>query len=165
MLAHNVTMYQSVCYGQVRPYIQKLSFACDGEPTYCYLMMTSSNENIFRVTGHLCGEFTGPRWIPYTKASDAELWCFLWYARINGWVNNREAGDLRRYPAHCDVTVMLKFISCQFGRVIFSKIVLAIIKQSVIQKIFWQLYENNSFRSVIHKILWQLYENNSFKYI
>ena len=28
------------------------------------LMMTSSNGNIFRVTGHLCGEFTGPRWIP-----------------------------------------------------------------------------------------------------
>ena len=27
-------------------------------------------------------------------------------ARINGWVNNREAGDLRRYRAHCDVTVM-----------------------------------------------------------
>ena len=26
--------------------------------------MTSSNGNIFRVTGHLCGEFTGPRWIP-----------------------------------------------------------------------------------------------------
>ena len=25
------------------------------------LMMTSSNGNIFRVTGHLCGEFTGPR--------------------------------------------------------------------------------------------------------
>ena len=24
------------------------------------LMMTSSNGNIFRVTGHLCGEFTGP---------------------------------------------------------------------------------------------------------
>ena len=40
-------------------------------------MMTSSNGNIFRVTGHLCGEFTGPRWIPRTKASDAELWCFL----------------------------------------------------------------------------------------
>ena len=43
-------------------------------------MMTSSNGNIFRVTGHLCGEFTGPRWIPHTKASDAELWCFLWSA-------------------------------------------------------------------------------------
>ena len=28
----------------------------------------------------LCGEFTGDRWIPHTKASDAELWCFLWSA-------------------------------------------------------------------------------------
>ena len=28
------------------------------------IMMTSSNGNIFRVTGPLCGEFTGPRWIP-----------------------------------------------------------------------------------------------------
>ena len=42
------------------------------------IMMTSSNGNIFRVTGPLCGEFTGHRWIPLTKASDAELWCFLW---------------------------------------------------------------------------------------
>ena len=41
-------------------------------------MMTSLNGNIFSVTGPLCGEFTGPRWIPRTKASDAELWCFLW---------------------------------------------------------------------------------------
>ena len=41
-------------------------------------MMTSSNGNIFRVTGPYCGEFTGHRWIPHTKASDAELWCFLW---------------------------------------------------------------------------------------
>ena len=39
--------------------------------------MTSSNENVFCVTGHLCGEFTGPRWIPRTKASGAELWCFF----------------------------------------------------------------------------------------
>ena len=28
-------------------------------------------------------------------------------ARINGWVNNREAGDLRRYRAHYDVIVMI----------------------------------------------------------
>ena len=27
---------------------------------------------------------------------------------INGWVNNREAGDLRRYHAHYDITVMNK---------------------------------------------------------
>ena len=36
--------------------------------------MTSSNGNIFRVTGRLWGEFTGVRRIPLTKASDAELW-------------------------------------------------------------------------------------------
>ena len=39
--------------------------------------MTSSNGNTFRVTGHLRGEFTDLRWIPRTKASDAELWCFF----------------------------------------------------------------------------------------
>ena len=32
------------------------------------------------VTGPLCGEFTGHRGIPLTKANDAELWCFLWSA-------------------------------------------------------------------------------------
>ena len=45
-----------------------------------YSMMTSSNGNFFRVTGHLCGEFIGLRWILRTKASDADLWCFLWSA-------------------------------------------------------------------------------------
>ena len=44
------------------------------------VMLTSSNGNIFRVTGPLCGEFTGPRWIPLIKASDADLWYFLWPA-------------------------------------------------------------------------------------
>ena len=43
-------------------------------------MMTSSNGNIFRVTGPLWGWSIGDRWIPLTKASDAELWCFLWSA-------------------------------------------------------------------------------------
>ena len=65
--------------------------------------MTSSNGNLFRVTGHLCGEFTGHRWILCTKASDAELWCLsLICAWINGKVNNRDVGDLRRHRAHYD---------------------------------------------------------------
>ena len=46
--------------------------------TLGWTMMTSSNGSIFRVTGQLCGEFTGQRWIPRTKTSDAEIWCFLW---------------------------------------------------------------------------------------
>ena len=47
------------------------------------------------------------RWFPHAKASDAELWYFLWSTPwINGWVNNREASDLRRHHAHYDVIVM-----------------------------------------------------------
>ena len=72
-----------------------------------YLMMTSSTGSIFRVTGRLCGEFTGHRYISPTMASDAELWCFLWSApELNDSVNNRDAGGLRRHRAHYDVIVI-----------------------------------------------------------
>ena len=64
-----------------------------------YSMMTSSNGNIFRVTGHLCGKFTGPRW-------RGALMFSLIYVWINDWANNREAGDLRRQHGHYDVIVM-----------------------------------------------------------
>ena len=47
------------------------------ETSAAVVLMTSSNESIFCVTGPLCGEFTG---LPRTKASDAELSCFLWSA-------------------------------------------------------------------------------------
>ena len=53
-------------------------------------MMMSSNGNIFRVTGPVFS-----------------LIC-IW---INGLVNNREAGELRRYRAHYDVTVMTTRVS------------------------------------------------------
>ena len=83
-----------------------LQYKCVTRPPWFYIM-TSSNRNIFRVTGPLCEEFIGNRWIPLTKVSDWELWCFIWSASwINGWVNNREADDLRRHRAHCDVIVM-----------------------------------------------------------
>ena len=49
--------------------------------SFIRLMLASTNGNIFRVTVLLCGEFTaGHRWIPHTKANDAEIWCFLWSA-------------------------------------------------------------------------------------
>ena len=75
--------------------------------------MTSSNGSIFRVTGLLCGEFTGHRWIPHTKANDSELWCFLWSApKKNSSANKRDAGNLRRHCAHFDVIVMHGLIIC-----------------------------------------------------
>ena len=44
------------------------------------IMMTSPTGNIFRLDGPLCGKFTSHRWIPLTKASDAEHCFFLWSA-------------------------------------------------------------------------------------
>ena len=73
-------------------------------------MMTSSNGNIFRVTGHLCREFTGHRWIPRINGQQrGALMLSLICVWINGRVNNREAGDLRRHLAsplwrHCNVS-------------------------------------------------------------
>ena len=64
-------------------------------------MMTSSNGNIFRVTGHLCGEFT-----PHKGQWCGDLMFSLICVWINGWVNNRDASDLRRYRAHHDVILM-----------------------------------------------------------
>ena len=71
--------------------------------------MTSSNGNIFRVTGYLCGEFTVPRWIPRTKPATRSF-CVFFDVRLNkrpDWVNNDEAGDLRRHSAHYDVIEMI----------------------------------------------------------
>ena len=58
-------------------------------------MITSSNGNIFRVTGPLYGEFTGP-------CFEVSSIC----VRINDWVDNGEAGDLWRYPVQSDVIVI-----------------------------------------------------------
>ena len=69
-------------------------------------MMTSSNENISALLA-LCagnspviGEFPSQR--PVTRALMFSMIC-VW---TNGWVNNRDTGDLRRNRAHYDATVM-----------------------------------------------------------
>ena len=73
-------------------------------------MMTSSNGNIFQVTGHLWGESTGDRWIPLTMASVVKLWCSLCCARTNGWAKRLDAGDLRHHAVNYDATVMKQHI-------------------------------------------------------
>ena len=71
-------------------------------------MMTSSNGNIFRITGPLCGEFTGPGEFPTQRPVTRSFHFSLICVWINGWVNNREAGDLRRHRGHYDVSVIEK---------------------------------------------------------
>ena len=64
-------------------------------------MIMPSNGNIFRVTGHLCGEFAGYK----GQWRGALMFSFI-CAWMNGWVNNREAGDLRRHRVHYDFIVI-----------------------------------------------------------
>ena len=45
---------------------------------------------------------------PYRGQWRGALMFSLICARINDWVNNREAGDLRRHRGHYDVNVMMK---------------------------------------------------------
>ena len=85
-------------------------------------MMTSSNGNMFRVTGFCAGnspvtagnspvpgEFPSHR--PVTWSFDVSLIC----AWTNGSVNNQDAGDLRRHRAHYDVAVMWCWIVIQWS--------------------------------------------------
>ena len=93
-------------------------------------IMTSSNGNIFRVTGPFCREFTGHRWIPFTKPVTRSFDVSLICARISAWVHNRQVGDLRRHRAHNDVTVMIllwlsllihALTHCTFNKYVFVK--------------------------------------------
>ena len=69
--------------------------------------MTSSNGNIFQVTGHLCGEFTGPGEFPAQRPVTRSFDVFFdLRLNKNDWVSNREADDLRRHRGHYDVSVM-----------------------------------------------------------
>ena len=81
-------------------------------------MMTSSNGNILRVTGPMCGKFTGHRWISFTKGQWRGALIFsLICAWTNRWANNRDAGDLSRHRAHYYVIVMVMvcFVSLWFA--------------------------------------------------
>ena len=60
-----------------------------------YSLMTSSNGNIFRVTGPLCWEFTGE----FHHKSQ----------RPGALMLSKQSGDLRRHRAHYDVTVMVHY--------------------------------------------------------
>ena len=62
----------------------------------------------------------------------------LIYVWINGWVNNREAGDLRRYLVHYDVTVMLWPDLFMESEYIFAiSISISIFLHSPSNKVWW----------------------------
>ena len=71
-------------------------------------IMTSSNGNLFCVTGLLCEDFTSHRWMPRTKGQWRwPLMFSLVCAWTNSWANNGDTGDLRYHHAHYDVSAMM----------------------------------------------------------
>ena len=98
-------------------HVTAMIFLCVMHMRNTHPVMTSSNGIVFRITGPLCGEFTGHRWIPLTKASDAALWCFLWSAPEN-WLSKQSWGWWFETPSHplwrhCDAIAMAYFVRNQ----------------------------------------------------
>ena len=90
-----------------------------GNAMCCRLVSTQSYDDVikwkhFPRNWHLCGEFTGPVNSPHKDQWRRALMLSLICVWINDWVNNREAGDLRRYRANYNVIVM------QTGKVILG---------------------------------------------
>ena len=84
--------------------------------------MTSSNGNMFRVTGFCAGNSPVTEGnslvtseFPSHRQWRRALMFSLIYAWTNGWVNNQDAGDLRRHRAHYDVTEMWCWIEIQWS--------------------------------------------------
>ena len=103
-----------------------------GESPHAHIM-TSSNGNVFRVAGPLCGESTGHRWIPPNKGQ----WRGTVDLRLNKLLSNRNAANLRRHRAHYDVTVM-QVITHSYSSQVMSYFLHAhTISKS--QRIWWKL--------------------------
>ena len=65
----------------------------------CINMMTSSNGNIFRVTGALCGEFTGDRWSPSQRPVTRSFDVFF-DLRLNPQLNKQWRRRRFETPSH-----------------------------------------------------------------
>ena len=63
-------------------------------------MMISSDGSFFRITGPFCGEFTSHRWIPLTRASNADFDVSLMWVCKSCWTNGRMTCDLRLHDVH-----------------------------------------------------------------
>ena len=78
-------------------------------------MMTSSNGKIFRVTGPLCGEFTGHRWVPAQRPV-ARCFDVVFDLRLNELLNKQPSGWWFETPSrslwrHCNGCPIFKGVA------------------------------------------------------
>ena len=143
--------------------ISSIYLTLNGHRIHIFIM-TSSNGNIFRDTGPLCGEFTCHHKGQWRGALMFSLIC----ACINRWVNTREAGDLRRHCAHYGVNVMLQIWARRVSsrNMCFPTIVKIVVRWSVVivrsvleccsfwgrSKSWWVMYRRPACKFVKQKV-------------
>ena len=118
-------------------------------------MMTSSNGNIFRVTGHLCGEFTGPGEFP-TQRPVTRSFDVYFDLRPNKWLSKQSWGwwfetlscSLWR---HRNATLFLT-ITCRLFEPIMS-ISFRNTARTIIVNVIRHLYSNTDSRKVTSAIV------------
>ena len=109
-------------------------------------METSSNRNIFRITGPFVrgvhrrtGGFPSQR--PVTRSLDV-----FFHVRLDKRLSkNRDAGNLRRHHAHYDVTVMTQYIVLQWYVTYLSSHQQSVMyneHESELKDISWQINED-----------------------
>ena len=118
--------------------------------------MTSSNGNIFRVTGPLCVEFTAQRRIPHTKASDAELWLVCVFdLRLNKRLSEQSWGWWFETPSrwlwrHCNQTPV------KLTQPIIWLMIIKICSQTK-HSIQWSLYTSVNLSSLVQLVACRLF--------
>ena len=102
--------------------------------TTCHKIPVKHNDDVIKWKHFPCywpfvwGIHRSPVNSPHKGQRRGALMFSLICARINGWVNNREAGDLRRLWAHYDVIVMRnRSISCIMCHAIYTRLCCALI--------------------------------------
>ena len=82
--------------------MSEMAFQISGVSIVCSTVCWSAGQRKHQSSAPLAfvRETTGHRWFPSQRASNPKFDVFFDCVWINGWVNNRQAGDLRRHRAH-----------------------------------------------------------------
>ena len=113
-----------------------------------YIMMTSSNGNIYCTTGPLWGESTSQ------CSPHKDQWRgTLMYSLICAWTNNWDTSNLRSHRSHYDVTVMMThwadYIDLQGSHLAYRSICLA--RKQVRYHLEWFIGKSDSTLVMLNK--------------
>ena len=110
IIKENSCIAEAVLYVAHQPF--QVSSTCSTVPLWRGHFFPKSNDDVIKWKHFPChwsfvwGIHRSPMNSPHKGQWRGALMFSLICVWINGWVNNREAGDLRSYHAHNDVTVM-----------------------------------------------------------